>query len=323
MMDLSDFELKALLQSCVEGNTDSRIHFQNIFGEFIYNYPMKMFHLPSDRTGDFYIYVFDGDRIFRRVRSFQARNGAQFRTYLNFYVLRDLFLEWQRDQKALETISIETPIGADRGEDSGTLEDFLEDSKDNVEDLRHGADGSALFKALFDQLDLEKKLLLKLLHLAEFDLSPQEVRLLCKKSGRGYREVISDIEETRVLLCKRDEQFAALQTRLESIHGWILQYQKELRRKAERLNSLIEGSPQFTETCRQKEDLERKLEWRYRQREQTLNQARQFRTTTPYKDIARLLNAPIGTVCSLIARTRVDISAAFTKIDNVGQVPAT
>src|SRR5215471_14234544 len=94
MMDLSDFELKALLRSCVEGNADSRIRFQNIFGGMIYNYPMMIFRLPSDRAGDFYIYVFDEDRIFRRVGGFEARNGAQFKTYLNFYVLRDLFLEW-------------------------------------------------------------------------------------------------------------------------------------------------------------------------------------------------------------------------------------
>src|SRR6266850_4381328 len=98
-MDGSDFDLKALLRSCLQGDTDSRIQFQDLFGELIYNYPIRSFRLPSDRTGDFYIYVFNEDRIFRRVGGFEARNGAQFKTYLNGYVLRDLFREWQRTLK--------------------------------------------------------------------------------------------------------------------------------------------------------------------------------------------------------------------------------
>ena len=64
VMDISDFELKALLRSCVEGDADSRNQFQSAFGELIYNYPMMVFRLPNDRAGDFYIYVFKRDRIF-------------------------------------------------------------------------------------------------------------------------------------------------------------------------------------------------------------------------------------------------------------------
>ena len=323
MMDLSDFELKALVRSCVEGDADSRIKFQNIFGELIYNYPMMVFRLPNDRAGDFYIYVFDEDRIFKRVRGFEARNDAQFKTYLNYYVLRDLYLEWQRGLKEPETISLATPVSDDSGESSITLEGLLADPTPNADDSLDSAANALELKGFLGKLDSNKRLLLKLLHLADFDLSPQEIRFLCKKSGRSYREIIADIEETRDRLSKKDEQFAALQAQLQSIYGWILLYQKELRKISERLNSLPEASPHFAENRRQKEELERKLEWRYRQRDQTLEKVRQFRVTTAYKDIARLLNAPIGTVCSLIARTREGISGVITKVEVLREAAAT
>src|SRR5437660_731303 len=93
-------------------------------------------------------------------------------------------------------------------------------------------------KILAELFNNYKRLLLMLLHLADFDLSPQEVRLLCKKSCRSYREVIADIEQTRHRVSKKDEQLAALHAQLESIYGWILLYQKELGKISERLNSL-------------------------------------------------------------------------------------
>src|SRR5439155_14774697 len=135
-------------------------------------------------------------------------------------------------------------------------------------------------------------------------------------------EVIADIEQTRHRVSKKDEQLAALHAQLESIYGWILLYQKELGKISERLNSLEEASPHFAENRRQKEELERKLEWRYRQRDQTLEKVRQFSVTTAYKDIARLLNDAIGTVCSLIARTREGIYGEITKVEVVKEAAA-
>jgi RNA polymerase sigma factor (sigma-70 family) len=316
-------EPQELIRFALDGNREARIRFQDQFGEIIYNYPMRAFHLPKDRAADFYIYVFDDDKIFRRARGFEAQNNAQFTTYLQYYVLRDLFLEWQRGQKEPETISLTTVVSDHSGGSSGTIEDFLADPGANVEESLDRAGDARGLKNFIERLDAEKRLLLKLLHLAEFDLSPEEIRFLCKKSGRSYREVIFDLEQIRSSLRKKDEQFTAVQAQLESIHGWILLYQKELRTLSERLSSLAEGSPQFTESSRQKDELERKVEWRYRQRAQTLEKAGQFHITTPYKDIARLLNAPIGTVCSLVARTRTEFSTAFRGFDELEEAAAT
>ena len=310
-MGLTDFELKSLLRSCVEGDAEGRIKFQKLFGELIYNYPIKAFHLAKDRAADFYIYVFEDDRIFKRVRGFEARNGAQFETYLNFYVLRDLFFEWRRTQKEPETISSATVVSDGSDDREKTLEDLLANNDPRPDDISDRTVYSAALKAFMENLDPETCLLLKLLYLAEIDLSPSEIRLLCKKSGRSYRQIIFEIEETRSRLRKKDEQLTAIDEQLDSIHGWILLYQKELRQLNHKIRVQPEDSSERSDDRQQREELERKLEWRYRQQRQAVEKRRQFRITTPYKDIARLFNAPIGTVCSLVARSREEISIAL------------
>src|SRR5262249_58961237 len=62
---------------------------------------------------DFYLYAFERDRIFARLRSFEGRNAIQLRTFLAYYVLRVLFLDWQRGRHELDTVSLDDKPGAD------------------------------------------------------------------------------------------------------------------------------------------------------------------------------------------------------------------
>src|SRR5206468_9073996 len=78
-------------------------------------------------AGDFYVYVFEHDRIFTRIRTFEGRNSIQFRPFLSYYVLKHLFLEWRRTCKELETVSLQTPVGGSV-ERERVLEDILPDS---------------------------------------------------------------------------------------------------------------------------------------------------------------------------------------------------
>jgi RNA polymerase sigma factor (sigma-70 family) len=307
-MNEIDSELKEIARSCLRNDRDAKTRFQNLFGELIYNYPMKMFRLPEDKTADFYVYVFEDGRVFKRLKGFEGRNNAQFKTYLGYYVLRDLFLEWGRLQKDPVTVSLEAPVTRqDSKDEGGTLQDFIPDPSDGPESVIDSRSGNAAVKDVFERIDPEKKLLLKLLHLAEWDFSPEEIRIVCRKSGKTYREVVGVLEDIRVRLRIKDERSSTLLYQLESVFGWILLYQKELARFEEALRSLSANSPKHAELRRDRAELERKLEWRYRQREQMLEKTRQFRLTTSYKDIATLLNVPLGTVCSLVARTRAEL----------------
>lgn len=311
-MSETEAELKEMVRSCLRGDWDARVRFQHLFGEDIYKYPMTVFRVPKDKAADFYVYAFENDRIFRRLAGFEGRNRAHFKTYLGRYILHDLFMEWQRSRNEPDTVSLETPVqGSASGERVKTLQELIGDPKNSIETLNESPDETAPVKNVFAGLDAEKKLILKILHIGEFDLSPQEIRFLCKKSGRTYREVVTLVEETRAVLSRKDEKMAFLQDQLESVFGWILLYQKELAKIEQTLNFLTAGSSKYNELSREKEELERKLAWRYRQQQQVLEKTRQFRITTPYKDIARLLNVPLGTVCSLVGRIREEILEAF------------
>ena len=81
------------------------IRFQERFAEDIYNFPIKICGLSPERAADFYVYVFERDRIFVRMRSFEGRGGIQLRTFLGFHVLRALFVDWQRGERDLDTVS--------------------------------------------------------------------------------------------------------------------------------------------------------------------------------------------------------------------------
>ena len=102
--------LCAFLNACAAGDTIARRHFQETYGEDIYNFPVKIYGTPIEEAGDFYLYVFDKDRIFIRLKTFEGRNSIQFRTFLSYYVLKHLFVEWRRTRKEIETISLQTPI---------------------------------------------------------------------------------------------------------------------------------------------------------------------------------------------------------------------
>ena len=309
MDGLEPHQLKQLTSSCLQGNTDARSRFQNLFGESIYHYPVKVFGLPKDKAADFFIYVFENDRIFKRLGSFEGRNEAHIKTYLHSYVLHDLFLEWQRGLKELETISLDG-LGADSGAggEEAIFKARIEDGESSDGFSAAVEDTSGAFKDLVARIDVEKRVICKLLCLAELDLNPDEIRFICRKSGRNYREAISLVEEIRHGLTSKDERMSALQDQLGSIFGWIILRQKESAKIREDLKSAPEKSSKLIQLAQRKEELERKLEWRYRQQGQVRKKAGQLRMTTPYKDIARLLNVPLGTVCSLVARTRAEIS---------------
>ena len=309
MDGLEPYQLKELTTSCLQGNIDARRRFQDLFGEAIYHYPSKLFGLPKDKAADFFIYAFDNDRIFKRLGSFEGRNGAHVKTYLHSCVLHDLFLEWQRGLKGLETISLDG-LGPDSGVggEEAIFKARIEDGQSSDGFLSAVEDTSGAFKDLVARIDVEKRVVWKLLCLAELDLNPDEIRFICQKSGRNYRETISLVEEVRHGLTSKDERVSALQDQLGSIFGWLILRQKELAKIREDLKSAPAKSSKHIQLAQRKEELERKLEWRYRQQGQVRKKAGQLRMTTPYKDIARLLNVPLGTVCSLVARTRAEIS---------------
>jgi RNA polymerase sigma factor (sigma-70 family) len=303
-------EILELIQACASGDLEARRRFQDEYGEDIYNFPVKIYRTPLDETGDFYVYVFENDRIFSRMATFAGRNNIQFRTFLSYYVLKHLFLEWRRTQREVETVSLSSPLG-DSGEGGRVLEDVLSDQA-SQEAEETGGSGGIETNALWTSLAPEERLDLKLLSLIECDLTPDDVRLLAKSAGRSIQETLVLVAEVQEGLKRKDERISQLRDDLDSVWGWIVLRQKELQEIDEKIRRMGEAQSVTREKLLQrKQELEQALVKRYRQKEKAVEEMRSYKLTTPYKDIARLLNLTVGTVCSRIFRLRERLSREF------------
>jgi RNA polymerase sigma factor (sigma-70 family) len=305
-------ELVRLTRACACGDPQARRRFQDEYGELIYTFPLKCYRTPLEEAGDFYVYVFEQDRIFTRLGTFAGRNHIQLRTFLSYYVLKHLFLEWQRTRKELQTISLQTPLGGN--DDDRVMEDILADSAmSDPAELNSSEEPTAA--AIWQMLSPEERLYLRLLTLLEWDLSPGDIRQLARLSGRSLRDTLALLAEVQERLNRKDTKLSQLRDGLDSVWGWILLRQKELHRIEEKLLLLpAQGrTPERDKLRKQKQALEQALGKRARQQERLIAAIRAYKLTTPYKDIARLLNLSVGAVGARIFRLRERLLREFAE----------
>jgi RNA polymerase sigma factor (sigma-70 family) len=285
---VSPDDVLGLVQGCAAGDAAARRAFQDRYAEDIYNFPVKIFRVAPDLAADFYVYVFERDRIFSRLRSFEGRNNIQFRTFLAYYVLKSLFLEWQRGRRELETVPLGDTDPTHPGEPA-------EEAAPDATVMRLWAD-----------LDPEDRLDLKLLSLLEHHLTPDDVRLLAGTSRRSVQETAAVVAEVEAGLRARDVALGRLREQLDSAWGWIILRRRELQETDGKLHLLgaDHDSPARHRLLDRRQRLEEALGRRLRQRDGLLENLRSFKMTTPYKDIARMRNTTVGTVCSRIFRLR-------------------
>jgi RNA polymerase sigma factor (sigma-70 family) len=278
-----------LVRACASGDSGARRAFQDRYGEDIYNFPLKIYRVSADLAADFYVYVFERDRIFTRLRTFEGRNQIQFRTFLAYYVLRSLFLEWQRGRRELETV----PLGdGDSPVPDETPADALPDGPT---------------ARVWARLDPEDRLDLKLLSLLEHQLTPDDLRLLARTSRRSLADTVAVVAEVESGLRARDVALSKLREQLDSAWGWIVLRRRELQETDAKLRLLgadHDDSLPRRQLRDRRQHLEETLGRRLRQRDALLDEVRSFKMTTPYKDIARLRNSTVGTICSRVFRLR-------------------
>ncbi len=293
-----------LIRACVEGDPHARRRFQAEYGEVIYTFPMKKFSCPKEETANFYVYVFDNNRIFSRIGHFTGQTHEQFRIFLWGLVLRHLYFEWYRTLgKEVKEISLQTPLGSSEEREQRTLEDVLADPTTVEPEGRDVPQKKATLE-VWQSFTPEDRLDVKLLHLLEYDLEAEDIRLLAEIAGRSILETLGLLAEVQGTLKHKDEKHSQLQDDLDSVWGWILLRQKELQDINEKIHSCMSMGNQYEQLISQRRELERKLVRRYNQRGQILKKYQHSTLTTPYEDIARLLNTTVGTVCSRMSRLR-------------------
>lgn len=299
MDPLSDArEARDLIRQCLDGDLDAARIFQEHYGELIYGYPIRVYRMPAEEAGDFYVFAFDRGRIFRRVRSFEGR--APFRAYLLGFVLDDLVLEWRRGIRTIETVSIET-LGELPGR-SDSPEDGLDDGDEQAVDR-------SVLSELLAALEPSKSVVMKLLYVEDYELKAAELRYLAEVSGRPIPDVLSRVDQLRATVREREAGLKRMEDSLDAVQAWIQLYERRLQRIRDDLGSVPPASTAAERLNEEQTELERKIGRRRQQRAKLLAQAQRRKVTAPYKDIAELLNTSVGNVGSQIARLRRELMA--------------
>ncbi len=289
---------RQLISQCLSGDIRAARQFQEQYGELIYGYPVRVYRMPAEDAGDFYVFAFDKGRIFRRLRTYEGR--APFRAYLLGFVLDDLELEWKRGVRELETVSLDAV---------GDLPDPAPASSAGAdEESASSVDRSALSQALA-ALDPPKAVVMKLLYVEDYELKPPELRYLAEVSGCEISEVLARIERLRATVREREAGLKRMEDALDAVQAWIQLYERRVQRIVEGLASLPPSSTAAARLREEQAELERKIERRRQQRTKLLAQAQRRKVTAPYKDIAALLNTSVGNVGSQIARLRRELLA--------------
>lgn len=285
-------QARELIHRCLDGDPDAIREFQQVYGELIYGYPIRVFRIAADEAGDFYVFAFDNGRIFRRLRSFEGR--APLRAYLLGFALEDLVLEWKRGEREIETVSLEV-LGEIPAEDQGAPLTGSVDARDTLREV-------------LGAVEPTKAVIMKLLHIEDYELSPAEVRHVSMVSGRPVTEVIGALDHLRNTVREREAALKHLEDSLDAVHAWIQLYERRMRRIGDDIGSLPPSSSAAARLREEQDEINRRIERRRVQREKLLDRAQRRKVTAPYKDIASLLNTTVGNVGSQIARLRQELA---------------
>jgi stringent starvation protein B len=212
-----------------------------------------------------------------------------------------------RKKAALETISFDTDCVHEPADPSGGL---------GARPL-----GDRCRVDLFGQLSLEKRVLIKLLYIEDFELGPDEIQFAARCSGRSVRVVVELVERARQSVRARETTRRATLEEAESAAQWILQYGRRQAEITDALNNLPPNSKRAARLRSEYGDLQRKRTWREQQRDRARTEGERATVTLRYRDIAHILNAPTGSISTQVMRLRQELSKLVAQSTSEVQVP--
>lgn len=289
MGDGATHEGRELVTRCLAGEPEAIDEFQRLYGPLIYTYPMRVYRMPPEDAGDFYVFVFEKGRVFRRMQTYAGRTAL--RSYLAGFVLDNLVLEWKRGMHEIETVPIDTLhefAYPDDGGPSGALP--------SLNEILAPVDGS-------------KAVMLKLLFIEDCELQADDLRRLVDISGRPLPDLLSALDRLREHVRDREERQKHIEDELDAVQAWIALYERRARQIADTLIHLPSGSSKRARLASERAELERKVGRRQQQRAALVARLQRRKVTAPYKDIAALLNMTVGTVASQLSRLRKELAA--------------
>jgi RNA polymerase sigma factor (sigma-70 family) len=300
-------EAQGLIRRCLAGDPDAARNFQEKYGELIYGYPIRVYRVPAEDAGDFYVFAFDQGRIFRRVRTFEGR--APFRAYLLGFVLDDLVIEWKRRSREIETVSMDS-LG-ELADPASSIEGGGDDGAGS------GLDREAL-RQLVRDLSPAKSVVMKLLYVEDYEFEPAEIRHLAEVSNTSIADIVDRVERLRASVREREAGLKRVEDALDAVQAWIQLYERRVQRIGDDLTSLPPNSSAAARLREERTEIERKIIRRRKQRAKLLEQTQRRKVTAPYKEIAALLNTTVGNIGSQIARLRRELQTKLVRRNGTG-----
>jgi len=303
--------LKSLLDLCCKGNIQAIGTFQDVFGVDIYNFPMKVHKLDEQRASDFYCYCFEGDRIYKRFKTF--RGECNIRSF-QFLILECLFNEWIRRPDV--EVAIYPLQGSEEWNEPTVVEDIRQDPLPTPNEKIEENEELNGLDATMKKLDEVDRVYLKVLSFSEINLEPNDIRAISRVSGNNLQKTLENITELEESLSKRYERYKKQREELDKINYWILTYEKRIKKQMDdKLTNIMKAeNPDHN-----KNELERKLLWRKKQKKKLLMKYRESSPKVSYREIAKLLDVSVGTVSSKIKNARARLNEILNDIQSTEQ----
>ncbi|MHC4883512.1 MAG: RNA polymerase sigma factor [Planctomycetota bacterium] len=276
---LSHHSDEELAQLCSEGIDAAERLLLERHMQAIYGLPQRAFRADEEELSGFLLYAVDRIRERHTFSSFRIEAGVSFSTWFGV-VIRNLYLDYlRRERRAPHSVPLaeELPTPAEANESQPQEPPLLQ------------------------EMSIKCRTLFKLLLANSYSLTPDELRWLSKTSGHSLLQLTQRLAEIEEELADRSEQLETRQNQLATIHWWKCCYERQLQQ----LEAHCQGAtPQDLPALQQKvyERLTRRREQHQRLLQELSGAAGQV--TTPYHQLAKLLNQPEGTVGSHLTRCR-------------------
>jgi RNA polymerase sigma factor (sigma-70 family) len=279
---------RELIDRCLAGDEEAMRQFQEQYGELIYAYPARLYRANAESAGDFYVFAFEGGRIFRRARTYAGR--APFRAFLLTVVLHHLFIDWRRTTHEVQIFGLDEI-------------DAVADATDASADAPLAPQPDVLAG-----LERPKAVVMKLLCVEDYELDAADLRYVTQVSDRTVPQVVAAVEQLRATVREREAGLQRVADSLDAVQAWIEVYERRRQRLAEDLRGLPPGGNAALRVRSACEQLDTQLQRRRQQRAKLRARQQRRKITAPYKDIAAILNTSVGNVASQIARVRQDLA---------------
>ncbi len=274
LASLSDEQLAEL---CAEGIEAAERTLMQRHMQAIYWLPRRAFGAPEEELSGFLLYALEKIRQRDILAKFDPERGTRFTTWFGV-VIRRLYLDYLRAGTAEPNA---VPLE----------EDALSAPAEPEPDANDG---------LLARLQVQCRVLFKLLLCDTYYLTPEEVRWVAEKSGRSVLEVAAQIAQLEERLRQAETRLRERYDRLSVVYWWKNTHERQLQRLEKELDRPWREEQEAMERTRQR--LERRRTEYARLADELSGGA--GIVTAPYRELARLLREKEGTLASQISRCR-------------------